>query len=341
MHIALLNAEFAMNGAALLLFRWAEHLARAGHRVSALQLIPDSGPLRDAYLACGVELPEHLAIDRSMVVICNTVPAAQAVAAVAPNARTIWWIHEGEIGASLLTANPGSIEAFSRAAAIIFPSATIRDRVYRPFLSGVPEQRLHVVPPGLDWPAPDDAKSAESPPDQPMQVAVVGTICPRKRQADLIRAVARLPDLPLQCLLVGRLVMLESDAVELARQAPQRFRFAGEVSNAEALRLISRADIFALPSESECFPLAPLEAGLRGKPVVLSDLTGHAGIWRHGRNCLMHPVSDVDRLMHALHSLAIDPALRVRLGEAARRTAKSFPSDLFFSRLDMVLASLG
>jgi glycosyltransferase involved in cell wall biosynthesis len=338
MRVVLLGTEFSMTGAALLLFRWAAHLRRKGHDVVAVHDAAAAGPLRDAYLAQGTTLTERCNIDASTLVICNTVMAARYVLQTAPTARTVWWIHEGEVGLPLLVHNPGAEQAFGAAHAVIFPSAAIRDLVYRSYLLGVPEARLHVVPPGLD---PASVEAEPPPQDRPIRVVSVGSIYPRKRQADLIRAVARLPDVPIECLLVGAMVQLEDDAVALAKAAPDRFAFIGQVTHAEALRLIGRGDIFALPSASECLPLAPLEAGQRGKAVLLSDLPAHEGVWRHGVNCLMHPIYDVDLLAHLLRVLATDAALRARLGAAARRTAAGFRNDLFLTRLDMVLASLG
>jgi glycosyltransferase involved in cell wall biosynthesis len=338
-HIVLLNTEFQMNGAALLLHRWARHLVASGHRVTAVHATGAAGPLHARYLADGIELADKFDVTRDMVAICNTVMAAPYVLKIAPVAPIIWWIHEGEISLPLVIGNPDSIQAFTRARAVIFPSASIRDRVFRSFLLGVPDQRMHVVPPGIDPVEPADRTEAQRRPG-PVQVISIGTIYPRKRQADLIRALARLADLPVECVLVGQVVELEQEAQDIARKNPDRFRFSGQVDHAIAMRLLARADIFALPSSSECLPIAPLEAGLRGKPVVLSDLVAHEGVWRHGLNCLMHPVHDVDLLAHMIRILATDQALRLRLGRAARRVASGFRNDLFLNRLDMVLASI-
>jgi glycosyltransferase involved in cell wall biosynthesis len=340
MQVVLLGTEFSMTGAALLLFRWAAHLRQQGHDVVAVHEVGATGPLRDAYLTHGVVLAERYDVDNSMLVICNTMLAARYVLQTAGTARTVWWIHEGEVGLPLLVTNPGAERAFSAAHAVIFPSVGIRDRIYRSYLLGVPDSRIHIVPPGLDPldPAAEAPETAGQ--HRPVRVVAVGSIYQRKRQADLIQAVARLPDIPIECLLVGAMVTLEEDAVALSKAAPERFAFAGELSHAETLRLIGRADIFALPSASECLPIAPLEAAQRGKAVLLSDLPAHEGIWRHGVNCLMHPIYDVDLLTHMLRVLATDAPLRARLGEAARRTAAGFRNDLFLTRLDMVVASL-
>lgn len=339
MRIVLLGTEFGMTGAGLLLYRWAAELVRRGQTVIAVHKSGDEGPLRAAYAAHGVTLAERFKIDRETIVVCNTLLAAPYVLQVAATARTIWWIHEGEPGVSLLLAHPDAARAFHMAHAVIFPSATIRDRVYTSFLLGVPAQRLHIIPPGLDPPGADEP-SPDPMDGRPLRVICVGSIYPRKCQTDLIMAVARLPDLAIECLLVGRPVSVPADAREIIEAAPQRYALTGELPHAETLRLMARADVFALPSGSECLPIAPMEAAQRGKPLVLSDLPAHEGLWRHGVNCLMHPVADVDLLAHSLRILATDAPLRTRLGEAARRTVVEFHQDIFLTRLNMVLAGL-
>jgi glycosyltransferase involved in cell wall biosynthesis len=343
MKVVLLGTEFAMNGAAVLLYRWATHLVQCGHSVSAVpasQKVTAVGPLRDAYVAAGVTIEDKLYVDPQTLVICNTIAAAPYVIQTAPNARTIWWLHEGEVGLELLFANPGAARAFRLAHAIIFPSAVIRDRVYASYLLGVQKQRLHVVPPGLD---PPDQQAAEAEPQQekrPLRLVCVGSIYPRKRQADLIKAVASLRNLSIECQLVGQMVDLDEGAAGIARKSPKRFTFAGQLPHAETMRLLDRADIFSLPSSSECLPIAPLEAGQRGKALLLSDLPAHEGIWRHGINCLMHPVGDITLMAHSLRILASDALLRERLGGEARRVAAPYRNDMFLARLSLVIASL-
>jgi len=335
----LLGTEFTMNGAALLLFRWATHLAQRGHTITAVHPRDASGPLREAYINAGVTLSERLGVDKSMLVICNTVQTAKYVLQVARIARTVWWLHEGEIGLSVLMRNPGSERAFGAAHAVIFPSATIRERVYKSFLLGVPDQRLHIIPPGLDPLGPDEPPPGPAT-DRATRVICVGSIYPRKCQVDLIMAIARLADLPIECLLVGRAVDLPGEAREIVEAAPRRYALTGELPHAETLRLLARADIFSLPSASECLPIAPMEAAQRGKALILSDLPAHEGLWRHGVNCLMHAVGDVDLLAHSLRILATDAPLRARLGEAARLTVAGFGNDIFLARLNMVMAGL-
>jgi glycosyltransferase involved in cell wall biosynthesis len=298
MQIVLLHTEFSMHGAALSLLTWATDLVRQGHSVVAVHNPRDDGPLREVYLANGIALSESCAVDNTMVAICNTAAAASYVLQVAGVARTIWWLHDGEIGFQLMAANPGAQSAFRAADAIIFPSTVIRERIFKSYLLGVPEHRQHIVPYGI---APvTDGEPVSEASNRPVRVISVGSIYPRKRQDTLIHAVSRLADLSIDCLLVGEMFELERSAVEAVRAQSGRIRFTGARPHTETLRLMQHSDIFALPSASECLPIAPLEAGLRGRAVVLSDLPAHDGIWRHGVNCLMHPVGDSDLLAHML-----------------------------------------
>ena len=55
MRVVLLGTEFNMTGAGLLLFRWAAHLRRRGHEIIAVHDANMTGPLRESYLAEGMD----------------------------------------------------------------------------------------------------------------------------------------------------------------------------------------------------------------------------------------------------------------------------------------------
>ena len=165
--------------------------------------------------------------------------------------------------------------------AIIFPSAVIRDRVYASFLLGVPKQRLHVVPPGLD---PPEQQAAQAEPEQekrPLRRSAWVRSILAMREADLIKAVASLRNLSIECQLVGQMVKLDEDAEEIARKSPRRFTFVGQLPHAETMRLLDRSDIFAFASSSR-MPAASRRVQKLGawQAILLSDLPAHEGIWR-------------------------------------------------------------
>jgi glycosyltransferase involved in cell wall biosynthesis len=97
--------------------------------------------------------------------------------------------------------------------------------------------------------------------------------------------------------------------------------FLGFVESSGAL-FRDVADIVVSPSRGEGFGLTVIEAGWFGVPVVATDTPGMREILTDGVNGLVVPVGDVAALTRALRTLARDPVLRARLGDAARRNVQ-------------------
>jgi L-malate glycosyltransferase len=81
------------------------------------------------------------------------------------------------------------------------------------------------------------------------------------------------------------------------------------------------ADVFLLPSESESFGLAALEAMSCEVPVIATDAGGLPEVVVHGETGFLCPVGDVDGMAAAALRLLSDEDLRRRLGLAGRRRA--------------------
>jgi ribosomal protein S18 acetylase RimI-like enzyme len=79
--------------------------------------------------------------------------------------------------------------------------------------------------------------------------------------------------------------------------------------------------VFVLASWREGMPRSAIEAAAMGKALVLTDIRGCREVARHGREALLVPPRDPDALARAVARLAADPALRRRLGTAARARA--------------------
>ena len=337
MKILLLNYEYTLTGSTLLLLRLAEHLRRSGHEVTAAAAVPEPGPVKAMYQERGFTVLDPPFSGVFDLAICNTVMTAPQLLTCASAMKTIWWIHEGSIGLEYLLRHPGQIEAFARASAVIFPIAHLRDTIYRSFIYAHDQGRFAVIPYGIP---PIAAPPPRAPAEGEFRVVSIGSIYPRKRHEDLIRAMTLYPHPGARCIIAGKFFTLPDDCLRIIDANPQIFELAGELDHAAALRLLASADVFCLPSSSEVLPLTILEAAMLERPMVLSDLSVYEGLWRHGRNCLLYPVSAVGMLAQSIAMLQGNAELRSRLGAAARQTASAYTEAAFHARFDAVLNGL-
>ena len=83
------------------------------------------------------------------------------------------------------------------------------------------------------------------------------------------------------------------------------------------------ADAFVLPSSYETFSLVTFEAAASGLPVLATPVSGVRELIDDGRNGYLIS-EDAETISGRLGELAADPALRSRLGEAARSSTRDF-----------------
>ncbi len=88
------------------------------------------------------------------------------------------------------------------------------------------------------------------------------------------------------------------------------------------------ADLLLLPSETESFGLAALEALSCEVPVIASDVGGLPEVVRHGENGFLLPVGDIEGMSDAAIELLKDDQLRNQFGAAGRRwSIENFAQD--------------
>jgi glycosyltransferase involved in cell wall biosynthesis len=111
--------------------------------------------------------------------------------------------------------------------------------------------------------------------------------------------------------------------------------------------LLDRISVVVTPSTwPEPFGLVTLEAMAAGRAVIASAHGGALDLIEEGSSGLLIPPGDPHALATAITTLLNDPALRIRLGTAARHRAQTnFSSDGFVSGIERVylrgLAGLG
>ena len=146
---------------------------------------------------------------------------------------------------------------------------------------------------------------------------------------------------------------LENAALMLAGEGPLEVpeglgRAVGHVGRERLPALYAAADVLVLPSIrtatfTEPWGLVVNEAMHQGTPVIATDAVGAAagGLVRDGRNGLVVPQRDPAALARALRTLAHDPALRERLGAAAREDVAGFSEAAWVEGMRRALASVG
>lgn len=114
----------------------------------------------------------------------------------------------------------------------------------------------------------------------------------------------------------------EEELRALARElgVAQRVSFLGW--RGDVPRLLRAFDLYVQPSTSEGLPLAPLEAGAVGLPVVATRVGGMPEAVVGGRTGLLVPPEDPEAMAEAMLALLGDPKEARRLGETARRRVR-------------------
>jgi L-malate glycosyltransferase len=204
---------------------------------------------------------------------------------------------------------------------------------------------IHVVPNFVDQtrfrPRRDDALRAELGGGEHPLIVHTSNFRPLKRALDTVEVLARLgPGSRALLLLVGDGpdLSLVRDAA-LRRGLSDRVRYLGEIPDAESVT--AAADVALLPSESESFGLAALEAMACSLPVVATRVGGLPEVVVEQQTGFLREVGDTEGMAQDVQRLIADAALRQRMGAAGvRRTTELFSLDAAVRRHEELYESL-
>ena len=192
---------------------------------------------------------------------------------------------------------------------------------------GVRSERIRVIPPGIDLPEFTRLPPHRGGPEGPV-ILFVGRLDPaQKGLAPLLHAMARLPrSLGARLRVVGEDWGGLAAGLTLARQLGilDRTVFLGAIPRADLLGEYASADVFALPSLFDSFPVVVLEAMAAGLPVVATRVGGVPEMVAEGRSGLLVSPGDPAALSDAIRYVLSDPALRARWGAEGRVRAARF-----------------
>ncbi|HYV63417.1 MAG TPA: glycosyltransferase family 4 protein [Bryobacteraceae bacterium] len=201
----------------------------------------------------------------------------------------------------------------------------VSDAVRRGLIeSGVPAAKIETIHTGIEMPepAPRDRKKFGLD-DADFVVGHMGAFTTEKGQDVAVAAAALLhTSLPrAKMVLAGDGPLLG----ETRRNATASVTFPGFVSDRAAF--FATLDLFIMPSRSEAWGLAALEAMAHGIPVIASDLGGLPEIVEAGNGGWLVPAGDATALARAITVAAGDPDRLRAQGRMARARARLFSVD--------------
>jgi len=185
---------------------------------------------------------------------------------------------------------------------------------------GVRRTQIEVIPNGVQ----PDRYPERVTRDRVRTIITVANLRREKAHEILIDAAARLrarhPEL--RFLIVGdgpRRRELEALVESLGLRSSVTFTGHRE----DVAALLAEADLFVLPSRSEAFPNAVIEAMAAGVPVVASAVGGLLDLIEPHRTGTLVPPDDPATLAGAIDALVSAPARAARIGAAARQAVAS------------------
>ena len=221
---------------------------------------------------------------------------------------------------------PATQYGIRKSDAVTAVSRHLKDETFRLLCSGTEIEVIYnFVDTELYRPRPCPETRCHFVGDDEKLVLHVSNFRPVKRPEDVIRVFATVArEVPARLLLVGEGPELpRAEALAESLGVRDRVRSLGQSSEIE--RILPCGDLFLLPSESESFGLAALEAMACGVPPVASRLGGLPEVVEDGVSGILCPVGNVEAMAtRSVELLKDETAHAAMAGAARRRVVDSF-----------------
>jgi L-malate glycosyltransferase len=225
--------------------------------------------------------------------------------------------------------------------AVTAVSQSLKDDTYKHFST---TRHIDVIPnfiqvPG-DFETLDRSRRNRYAPDNEFLLCHVSNFRKVKRVKDVLRVFQKVNAVkPSRLMLVGdgpERYKLE----ELCREMDlcDRVKFLGKITDTQHVLQIS--DIFILPSETESFGLAALEAMAVGVPVISSNTGGIPEVNLHGVSGYLSNVGDIEDMANNTLKILANPETLLRFRRNAQDRALQFDIDSVVKQYEEVYASL-
>lgn len=353
-----------LEGATNVLFELASGLAAQG-RTDPIVISPSDGPLRQPYADADISTSviEHPLLGwppaevmnarlRQLgqtflnagveVVVANTAECFWAVeAARLAGLPCIWVIHESEPWRTYYAHYPRHIEAmafkgFESTYRVVFVARSTLEAwsplntkgAFTLVRNGLSASRLIA---GMNRIDRDEARVRMEVASDSVVFTVVGTVCERKGQLDLVQAYALLPDTLVAraeiCIVGDRPSAYSKTIHETIAALPEdRARRVHVVPESDEVpTFLKGSDVFVCSSRVESYPRVTLEAMAAGLPLISTPVWGIREQVRENVNALHYEPGDVAKLADHMAHLIEDDGLRSRFAERSTVVFESLP----------------
>jgi glycosyltransferase involved in cell wall biosynthesis len=175
----------------------------------------------------------------------------------------------------------------------------------------VPEEKIFVVPPGVDL---DIWKPVTKKKTSPMRIIFVGGDFHRKGGPFLLEAFHNLPLTSAELHLVTRTKIEATQHINVYNYM--------QPNSPDLIQLVQSCDLFVLPTKAEAFGIAAVEASAAGLPIIVTAKGGITEIVAHEENGFIVESGNVEELTKYLTLFANQPELRAAMGAASRQRAE-------------------
>jgi len=175
-------------------------------------------------------------------------------------------------------------------------------------------------------------------------VAFIGTMTYDKGAVHVMRAMEQLAARGIDAHLVMAGTPLSSFRRHLQKMPSQvraRLTVLGPINEAEKRNLLAAAAVIAMPSRVDAFGIAYLEAWVNRKPVIGAQAGGVPEVIEHGRDGLLVPFGDVDRLADSLATLLTEEPLARQMGDRGyEKVMSAYTWDKVYRRISTIYQEL-
>ena len=179
-------------------------------------------------------------------------------------------------------------------------------------MNGIDVESMHRIQPN-----PDILRSLSSLRGRKL-ILSVGRLMPPKGHECLINA---MPHLIQRIDNVGLLLVGDGELKASLEQLSQELKVQEVIcflgNRSDIPDILASSDVFVMPSYSEGTSMALLEAMAASKPIVATDIPGNRAVIKHGRNGLLVPPGNPEKLADAIFFLLNHPQIAAEYGKNA------------------------